>query len=51
MIIGSTKELPKNETRTPLTPQVVKELNKLGHTVILEKNMESLSTEKIKMGV
>ena len=39
MIIGSTKEPSIKETRTSLTPNVVEELSKLGHTILLEKNI------------
>ena len=39
MIIGAIKEHFKEETRTPLTPLVVKVLIKLGHTVLIEKDI------------
>ncbi|MBQ8750998.1 MAG: hypothetical protein IJZ30_05130 [Alphaproteobacteria bacterium] len=39
MIIGSIKEHNKNETRTALTPDVVKKLTTQGHTILLEKSI------------
>lgn len=39
MIIGSILETDINETRTPLTPDVVQKLTSLGHTVLIEKNL------------
>lgn len=39
MIIGAIKEYNKTETRTPLTPLVVKELTNQGHTVLLQKGI------------
>ena len=37
MIIGSILENDTNETRTPLTPDVVQKLTSLGHTLLIEK--------------
>lgn len=39
MIIGSILENDTNETRTPLTPDVVQKLTSLGHTLLIEKNI------------
>ena len=39
MIIGSIKETPSLETRTALTPKTTYELNSLGHTILLEKDI------------
>lgn len=39
MIIGSTKEQTPEETRTALTPSVVKKLISAGHTVLVEKTI------------
>ena len=39
MIIGSIKEHTKEETRTALTPAVIKKLTTLGHTILIEKSI------------
>ena len=39
MIIGSILEKDLNETRTPLTPDVVKKLTQSGHTIFIEQNL------------
>ena len=38
MIIGSPKEIFKNENRVAMTPESAKQLQKLGYQCILESN-------------